>query len=186
MELHRTVGVVLEGLFADDLEPHLAEIAYHLSQAAPLGEAARAVEYSVRAGDRAAAVLAYEDSVRQYERALMLLPPSEATSARRAGILLRLGDARSRAGHPTARGTFEEAAGIGRGEADPELLAEAALGYARVLEPVQLVSAASSSRRRPSSRPRRSRCSRTRSRRCPKATARCVLEHSRALPPNCT
>jgi class 3 adenylate cyclase len=138
MELHRTVGAVLEDLFADDLEPHLAEIAYHLSQAAPLGEAARAVEYSVRAGDRAAAVLAYEDSVRQYERALMLLAPSEATSARRAGILLRLGDARSRAGDPTARGTFEEAAGIGRGEADPELLAEAALGYARVLEPVQL------------------------------------------------
>jgi hypothetical protein len=83
-------------------------------------------------------VLAYEDSARQYERALMLLAPSEATSARRAGILLRLGDARSRAGDPTARSTFEEAAGIGRGEADPELLAEAALGYARVLEPVQL------------------------------------------------
>ena len=138
MELHRTVGAVLEELFADDLEPHLAEIAYHLSQAAPLGEAARAVEYSVRAGDRAAAVLAYEDSVRQYERALMLLAPSEATSARRAGILLRLGDARSRAGDLAARGTFEEAAEIGRGEADPELLAEAALGYARVLEPVQL------------------------------------------------
>jgi class 3 adenylate cyclase len=137
-ELHRTVGVVLEGLFADDLEPHLAEIAYHLSQAAPLGEAARAVEYSVRAGDRAAAVLAYEDSARQYERALMLLAPSEATSVRRAEILLRLGDARSRAGDPTARGTFEEAAGIGRREADPELMAEAALGYARVLEPVQL------------------------------------------------
>ena len=139
MELHRTVGAALEDLFADDLEPHLAEVAYHLRQAAPLGDADRAVDYSVRAGDRAAAVLAYEDAVRQYERALMLLAPSEATSARRAEILLRLGDARSRAGDSAdARGSFEEAAGIGRREGDPELLAEAALGYARVLEPVQL------------------------------------------------
>ena len=32
MELHRTVGAALEDLFADDLEPHLAEIAYHLSR----------------------------------------------------------------------------------------------------------------------------------------------------------
>ena len=51
--LHRTVALVLQALF-DDLDPHLAELAHHFTQSAPLGDAAPAVEFSVRAGDRAA------------------------------------------------------------------------------------------------------------------------------------
>ena len=53
LALHRTVGLVLQALF-DDLEPHLAELAHHFTQSAPLGDAAPAVEFSIRAGDRAA------------------------------------------------------------------------------------------------------------------------------------
>ena len=163
----------------NDLEPHLAEIAYSRRRRRS-GRAARAVEYSVRAGDRAAAVLAYEDSARQYERALMLLAPSEATSAQRAEILLRLGDAgRARATlRPgDVRGSCGDRSTRGRSRAD----GRGGLGYARVLEPVQLglggilITAQTA-------RPARSRCSRTRSRRSPKATAHCVLEHSRPRP----
>ena len=41
------------GAWADDLDPHLSEIAHHLYLAAPLGGADEALEYLVRAGDRA-------------------------------------------------------------------------------------------------------------------------------------
>jgi class 3 adenylate cyclase/tetratricopeptide (TPR) repeat protein len=130
MELHRTVGRELEQLFRDDPEPHLAEIAHHLAQAAPIGESERAVDYSVRAADRARAVLAYEDAAGLYKRALQLLGPAEAVSERSADILLRLGDVQSRAGDTDdARQSYEHAAAIARRAGDHEILTRAALGY---------------------------------------------------------
>src|SRR4029453_4810820 len=89
---HRTVGLVLQALFDDDLEPHLAELAHHFTQSAPLGDATPAVEFSIRAGDRAAGLLAYEDAARHYARALRLLPMLEhADAEQRCAVLLRLG-----------------------------------------------------------------------------------------------
>lgn len=130
MELHRMVGGELEDLFRDDLEPHLAEIAHHLAQAAPIGEAERAVEYSVRAADRARAVLAYEDAAGLYKRAWQLLGRAEGTPERNADILLRLGDVQSRAGDTEhARESFEQAAAIARRGGHHETLARAALDY---------------------------------------------------------
>src|SRR5207244_3241719 len=49
--LHRGAGEALEKLHAADLEPHLAELAHHFSEA-PHTESARAVSYAMRAGDR--------------------------------------------------------------------------------------------------------------------------------------
>jgi class 3 adenylate cyclase len=139
MELHRTVGNVLESLFRDDLDPHLAEIAHHLVQAAPLGEAERAVEYSIKAGDRAAAVLAYEDAARLYSRALKLPSPTETMSGRQADILLRLGDVQSRSGDTENAGrSFEEAAEIARRVGAPDTIAHAALGYVTQANPARL------------------------------------------------
>jgi tetratricopeptide (TPR) repeat protein len=138
IELHRNVGEVLEELFRDDREPHLAELAHHFVQAAPLGDADRAVEYSVRAGDRAASLFAYEDAARQYSRALQLLPPTEATQEH-ADILLRLGDVQSRAGDAEdSRESFERAAAIARRGRLPDTLARAALGYGSMALPARL------------------------------------------------
>ena len=129
LELHRSLGTAFQDLFRDDLEPHLAEIAHHLAVAAPLGESERAVEFSVRAGDRSLGVFAYEDAARQYERAVELLghaPPSE----RRARIHLKLGDALSRAGNAeAARASFERAAAIAERASEAETFALSALGY---------------------------------------------------------
>ena len=87
LALHHTIGLVLQALF-DDLEPHLAELAHHFTQAALLGDAAPAVEFSIRAGDRAAGLLAYEDAARHYARALRLLPMLEhADGERRCAVL---------------------------------------------------------------------------------------------------
>ncbi len=129
--LHRTIGLMLQALFDDDLEPHLAELAHHFTKSAPLGDAAPAVEFSVRAGDRAAGLLAYEDAARHYARALRLLPMLEhADGEQRCAVLLRLGDVLWRAGDDKqARRSFEEAAAVASRLGAAEMLARAALGH---------------------------------------------------------
>jgi tetratricopeptide (TPR) repeat protein len=130
LELHRTIGRVLEDMYGGDLESHLAELAHHFTEAAPLGLAKEAVEYSVRAGDRAAAALAYENAAQHYGAAVQLLPLLEHASVeRRCEILLALGDSQWRAGDtPGARDSFEECAEAAARSGLAEALARAALG----------------------------------------------------------
>jgi tetratricopeptide (TPR) repeat protein len=131
LALHRTIGLVLADVFHEDPEPHLAVLAHHFMQSAALGDAALAVEYSIRAGDRAAGLLAYEDAAQHYRRALQLLPMLEhAGQERRCAVLLRLGDVQWRAGElKGAYPTFEEAAAVAGRLGAAEMLARAALGY---------------------------------------------------------
>jgi AAA ATPase domain len=135
LELHLTIGRALEVLRRHDLEPHLSEIAHHFALAAPLGDPQTAVDYRVRAGQRAAAVLAYEEAAVQFERALELLGALEEPSAgRRCDLLLRLGDAQRRSGEAkAARSTFEKAIAAARSLGAGELLARAAIGYVTAL-----------------------------------------------------
>ena len=91
-----------------NLAPHLAELAHHYYEAAPAGGAAEtAIEYARRAGDRAAAQLAYEEAARHYEMALTLAE----TESTRCELLLALGDVLARAGDTSAsKEAFREAA----------------------------------------------------------------------------
>ena len=114
LALHRTVGLVLQALF-DDLEPHLAELAHHFTQAAPLGDAAPAVEFSIRAGDRAAGLLAYEDAARHYARALRLLPMLEHADGEQRCAVLRLGDVLWRAGNERQARALSGGRGVSAG-----------------------------------------------------------------------
>jgi tetratricopeptide (TPR) repeat protein len=139
MELHLQAGMVSERLYRDDLGPHLAEIAHHFAQAAPLGDVDRAIDYSLRAADRAIAVFAYEDAAALLERALPLLPPAIDTERRRAEILMRLGDARTKAGDTEGgRACYEGVAVVARAIGDHTLLAEAALAHVTRGSPVRL------------------------------------------------
>ncbi len=135
LELHQEVGRLLESVYADDLDPHLSEIARHLYLAAPLGDADRALEFLVRAGDRASALFAYEDAAVQYRHALETLAlAADGSGERRSELLLRLGDAQWRAGDGSeARATFEEAIDVARRLGNGEALANAALGYVTAL-----------------------------------------------------
>jgi tetratricopeptide (TPR) repeat protein len=137
MELHRMAGRVLERAFTADPESHLSAIAHHFVQSAPLGDEGVAIDFSIRAGDRAARLLAYEDAATHYEHALQLLP-SEAFE-QRYEVLLRLGDALARsAATEAAKRSFEDAAALARRLERAELLARAAFGYVTSAEPVRL------------------------------------------------
>ncbi len=130
-QLHQAVGSALEELYIADPEPHVAELAHHFFVAATAGELSKAIDYSVRAGERAMSLVAYEEASDHYERALQAYGMQEhADVPRRCDLLLALGTAQNRAGASRmARETFLRAAGLARRLEAPERLARAALGY---------------------------------------------------------
>jgi class 3 adenylate cyclase/tetratricopeptide (TPR) repeat protein len=131
VRLHRRAGEALEGIYAANPDPHLAELAHHFFMAAPGGELDKALEYGRRAGEQAVNMTAYEEAIRLYRMGLELLdlrePPDEEL---RCGLLLRLGDSKARAGDIAgARGTFLEAAALAKKLGLADQLGRAALGY---------------------------------------------------------
>jgi DNA-binding SARP family transcriptional activator len=128
VRLHRLAAEALEGLYGDESGPHLAELAHH---AIAGSEFDKGLVVSRRAGDRAFALLAFEEAARLYESALEALDiASPADERERCRLLLSRGDAEARAGNmDTARVAFIEAAGIARRLSLAHELAQAAAGY---------------------------------------------------------
>lgn len=128
---HLRAGEILEELYAADSEPHLAELAHHSFEALPSGDPGKAAHQAERAGDRATALLAYEEAARLYALALdaVALQAGE-TAERRCALLIALGDARARAGdEPEAQQAFLQAVDIAGRAGLAVLHAHAALGY---------------------------------------------------------
>ncbi len=131
VRLHRQIGEVLEVLHGDNLEPYLAELAYHFSEGAQGGDVDKAIDYATRAGERATALLAYEDAAGHYQTALQALEARDKPhETQRCELLLALGEAENRAGdRDDAREAFQEAADLARRLDNSERLARAALGF---------------------------------------------------------
>jgi DNA-binding SARP family transcriptional activator len=128
VRLHRLAVDALEALYSDEPGPHLAELAHHSIAGS---EFERGLHYARRAGDRALALLAYEEAARLYETALeasdIASPLDEST---RCELLISLGEAEIRAGDtPAAKKALLEAAGIARRLGLSHELARAAMGY---------------------------------------------------------
>jgi hypothetical protein len=126
---HHRVAEVLEGIYARNPGPHIAELAHHFLEALPGGDVAKAVDYATRAGDRAHAQLAYEDAAIHYERALQALELQEQPDERQRGeLLLRLGAAQwSAGGREKPEESTREATRIAERLGDSEFFARAAL-----------------------------------------------------------
>ncbi|MEE8278444.1 MAG: tetratricopeptide repeat protein, partial [Thermoanaerobaculia bacterium] len=131
VRLHRRIAEVLEALHQANPEPHLAELAYHFFQGAQGGgDVERAIDYSIRAGERATQQHAYEEAIRHYERALQALELKEPDDAQHSDLLLTLGGAQWRAGEfADAKATFLKAANVAKEAGLLRQLADAALGY---------------------------------------------------------
>jgi hypothetical protein len=126
VQLHRDAGQVLETVYANDIEAHLAELAHHFLAAASSGTGDTAAAYARRAGERAMTQLAYEEAVRLFEMALPLV----FDETERCDLLLSTGEAQMRAGDtPSAHRSLREAAQLADRLGLPEQLARAALGY---------------------------------------------------------
>lgn len=92
--MHRTIAAAVEALYADELESHLSELAYHTCQA---GEWARSHEYARRAGERALALYAPHAALEQFTQAVTAahhlgVPVAPAIYQARASAYETLGD----------------------------------------------------------------------------------------------
>ena len=123
----RSAGEALEAVYAADLEPPPRRAGAPLRRRRARRAARdKAVDYARRAGDRAAAQLAYEEAVRLYEMALALVDDDVVRCE------LLLASVRPRRGPATRLGSkqaFREAAELAERRGLGEQLARAALGY---------------------------------------------------------
>jgi class 3 adenylate cyclase/tetratricopeptide (TPR) repeat protein len=127
---HRTIAHALAA--RADADERFPELARHFSEAAPLGEIERAIEYCRRAGDEAQQELAFEEAAAHYERALLALElddhPDAATTC---DLLLAAGAARGKIADPRARDQLLRAAELARSIGDRVRLADVAITMGR-------------------------------------------------------
>jgi eukaryotic-like serine/threonine-protein kinase len=103
LHLHQQVAEALEEIYTYDTAPHLAELAHHYRMAAPAGTSAKAIDYSIRAGEEALAIFAYEEAAIHWQAALEILEQRGEADVRNADLCLRLG---------RLMGTIDRAKGI--------------------------------------------------------------------------
>jgi len=134
--LHHQVATAIEGL--PDVDAYLAELTYHFAEAE---DHEPAVRYAQRAGDRAMALLAYEEAVRLYRVGLEALQrasgkpqPSDDWAGdrneQRCELLLALGVAHNRAANmQESKRVLLEAAALARQLKRRDFLTRAALSF---------------------------------------------------------
>jgi AAA ATPase domain len=96
--LHASAAQAIEAAHPADLDLYLLQLALHYTRAGARGDPAKAVEYSIRAGEMAYAASAYADAARHWRAALKLMRVSERKL--RAQLTERLGEASLRAATP--------------------------------------------------------------------------------------
>ena len=127
--LHRRIAERLEALHGGDPGAHLPELAHHFFQAAPGGDVEKAVDYAVRAAERAAEAAGYEEASEHYERALQALDLQQGDDTRRrCELLLEFSQILGQGGYvEQAAKPAREAAAIARSLGLRDALARAAL-----------------------------------------------------------
>ncbi|HEX5950499.1 MAG TPA: AAA family ATPase, partial [Actinomycetota bacterium] len=130
MQLHQRVGEAIEDRHGPNARLYLSELAYHFGKVAPAGHGRKARDYATDAGTQAMEAGAYEDAIVEYGRALEAHAFTDLDERVRCDLLLRLGDAQAKTGdYESSKATFLSAAESARKLADPERLAQAALGF---------------------------------------------------------
>jgi tetratricopeptide (TPR) repeat protein len=127
VRLHRRVAQAIEARHPDDV----TALAYHFTEAGP-ELLAKAIDYTIEAGDQARAQLAHDQAVHFYERAIAMISSAQRLDdARRCEVLIRLGVAQKHAGDPAHRETLLDAANLARRLGDTDRLVRAALANNR-------------------------------------------------------
>jgi class 3 adenylate cyclase len=125
--LHRRIGEAIEARRPDDV----TALAYHFGEAAT-DQLSKAVDFTMRAGDQAAAGLAHDQAVVFYLRALALVDAlKKPDPAQRCELLIRLGEAQRNAGDAAYRQTLLDASALAERLPDAARLAHAVLVNSR-------------------------------------------------------
>lgn len=128
VRLHARVAQAIEKVYGHRLDDRLPDLAVHYAAAAPAGFADKAIDYAIRAAERAAQVGAYDEVARFCELGMDTAELS-GNDAAACDLLIAAGTARLRSGAPlTARQQFEQAAELAKDLGDTDRLAKAALG----------------------------------------------------------
>jgi len=88
-KLHGVVGCALEKAYARNIDEHLGELAYHFLEA---GEKDKALDYFLKAGEKATTVYANNEAASYFQSALKLLEEKEGKLREKVYVLERLGD----------------------------------------------------------------------------------------------
>jgi len=88
--LHVAIAAALEAIYADDLETHAADLAWHLARGGVGGQDGRLVRYLRMAGDRAMETAAYAEAVDHFARAVSLLERTPDAQEADRGVLAEL------------------------------------------------------------------------------------------------
>jgi len=129
---HRAVGNAIEAVHRADLDPFLPELARHFQAAGGERESEKAIDYAVRAGRRADALLAFEDAVQFFQTALDAIEQqAEPDEVARCRLLFLLGEAQRKQSNDFsgAFSTLAEAAKTASGLGLEDVLAQTALSY---------------------------------------------------------
>jgi predicted ATPase len=87
--LHGVVGSVLEKVYANKIDEHLGELALHFLES---GDKDKALDYFLKAGDRATKIFANSEATSYFQSALKLLEEKEHELKEKKNILEKLGD----------------------------------------------------------------------------------------------
>jgi len=90
--LHRQAAEAIESAHARNLAPHVAALAQHHRLAGAASDTAKALDYSIRAGEAAQAVFAFEEVAEHWEAAVELLEADGTQIEAHARLLQRLAD----------------------------------------------------------------------------------------------
>ncbi len=88
-ELHGVVGCALEKVYSAKIDEHFGELAYHFLET---GDKEKALDYFLKAGEKAQKVYANAEAASYFQSALKLLEEKEGETRERARVLERLGD----------------------------------------------------------------------------------------------
>jgi len=88
-KLHSSVGNALEKVYAKKIDAHLGELAYHFLEG---GDKEKALDYFLKAGEKAQTVYAHNEAFSYLQHALELLEETGASLEQKARVVEKLGD----------------------------------------------------------------------------------------------
>jgi predicted ATPase len=98
-KLHGEVGRALEKAYSKKIDDHLGELALHFLEG---GDKEKALDYFLKAGERAAKIYANNEAFYYFQSALRLLEEKEGEPREKAPVVEKLGDIKGLAGEHDA------------------------------------------------------------------------------------